>query len=51
MQTCFKEAGGKVKKLVHAKVVHHYLTNRQVSWGYIVENVPWYRRLLGADGM
>ena len=38
----FKAAGKEVKKLIHGEEVQQYLTNRQVSWEYIVERAPWW---------
>ena len=38
----FKASAAEVKKVVHSEEIHRYLTNRKVTWQFIVEKAPWW---------
>lgn len=38
----FKFCSKEIEKVVRSEEVHQYLTNRQISWQFIVEKAPWW---------
>jgi len=38
----FKFCSKEIEKVVRSEEVHQYLTNRQISWQFIAEKVPWW---------
>ena len=38
----FKCCSKEVERVVRSEEVHQYLTNRQISWQFIVEKAPWW---------
>ena len=38
----FKSASSKIKKISRSTEVQQYLTNKQVSWEFIIEKAPWW---------
>ena len=38
----FKHCTREIMKITRAEEVHHYLTNQQVEWKFIVEKAPWW---------
>ena len=38
----FKFCSKEIEKIVRSEEVHQYLTNRQISWQFIVEKAPWW---------
>ena len=38
----FKAASSEIKQLSRSTKVQQYLTNKQVSWEFIVEKAPWW---------
>ena len=38
----FKCCSKEVERVVQSEEVHQYLTNRQISWQFIVEKAPWW---------
>ena len=38
----FKFCSKEIEKIVRSEEVHQYLTNRQISWQFIVEKSPWW---------
>ena len=38
----FKAASSEIKKLSRSTEVQQYLTNKEVSWKFIVEKTPWW---------
>ena len=38
----FKSCSKEIEKLVCSEEVHQYLTNKQISWKFIVEKAPWW---------